>query len=319
MAPEPGGDAARLRALLREQFADEVEGVRPLARGTFSRGFAFAAGGREYVVRLSAAPHAAEAFAKDDYAWRHFASPALPIPRVVAIGRTADGHFAIGERVAGRTLDALPPAERRALLPAALDTLDAIARTDVRASRGYGPWDGAGRGRFATWRDFLAARGQIEDAGFGRDVPALGRHPAAEREVHEAGYRRMLQLAAHCPEEHALLHRDYNFANILTDGRRITGVIDWAQACYGDPLYDVAWLGWWTAGGPPSQRGARYDAALVHARYGAAPRYAERIACYECRLALDDLRFYAATGGRTQYEWTRNWLLALIAGETGGA
>jgi hygromycin-B 4-O-kinase len=93
-------------------------------------------------------------------------------------------------------------------------------------------------------------------------------------------------------------------------GRHVSGVIDWANAVYGDPLYDVARLiawsaqpDWWYDDGP----------ALLHARFGAATHYAERIACYRCHLGLDDLRFYAKTGNRPTYEFFRDQLLALVA------
>lgn len=313
--PDQEQDAARVRALLREQFAGEVEDMRPLAGGFFSRAYAFTTGGRAYVVRLNSAAHAAEGFAKDAYAWRHFAAPSLPIPRVVATGRTADGHFAISERAAGRTLAEHPPAERRALLPATLDTLDTIGRVDVRASRGYGAWGGDGDGRCARWRDFLTAVMDDQTEGYYRDWHALFRDSFLEREVYAAGYRRLLQLAAHVPEERALIHNDYQFENILADGGRITAVIDWANALYGDPLYDVAWLtwaagwpGWWLDDG----------AALLRARYGAAPGYAERIACYQCRIGLDDLRFHAKNGRRAEYDRARGLLLALLADDSGG-
>ena len=315
MSLKPEADAARVHALLHEQFAGEVADVLPLPGGAFSRAFAFTAGGLAYVIRLSSAPQAAESFAKDDYAWRHFASPVLPIPRVVATGPTAGGHYAISERVPGRTLEEISPGERRPLLPATLDTLDAIARADVSASRGYGDWGDDGNGRFASWRDYLAAIVENEAEGFYRDWHALFRDDALERGVYEVVYRRMLQLVVHCPEERALLHNDYWFENILADGGRVTGVIDWGNALYGDPLYDVArlawgsdWPGWWFDGG----------AAVLHARYGAAPRYAERIACYQCHIGLDDLRYYAKTGRRPFYEWARDKLLALVAGGSDG-
>jgi hygromycin-B 4-O-kinase len=316
MDVKPAVDAARVRDLLREQFADDADAVRPLAGGEFSRAFAFTAGGRAYVVRLNAAAHAAEGFAKDDYAWRRFASPALPIPRVVAIGRMADVSFAISERAAGRTLHEHSPAERRALLPATLDTLDAIGRADVRASRGYGDWGADGNGRFARWRDYLAAVIRDEAEGYYRDWHALFRDSFLEREVYEVVYRRLLRLAERCPEERALIHNDYWFENILADGQRVTGVIDWANALYGDPLYDIArlswgagWPGWWHADG----------AALLRARYGAAPGYDERLACYECHFGLDDLRFYAKTGRRAEYDWARDRLLARVADDPGSA
>ena len=308
MAVGPAGEAARVRALVREQFAGEVADLCPLAGGEFSRAFAFTVDDQAYVVRVSPFAHAAEAFAKDAYAGRHFASPALPIPRVVTIGRCADGHFAISERVAGRRLDELSPAERRALLPATLDTFAAIAQADVSASRGYGAWDADGHGRAASWHDFLAAIIENQTDGFYQDWHALFGTSFLERDVYEAVYRRMLQLAAYCPAERALLHCDYHFDNVLADGRRITGVIDWGNACYGDPLYDVAWLGWWFV-----KEGNLEAATLLRRRHAAAPHFAERIACYECHLGLDDLRFYARTGRRRQYDWTRDRLLARSA------
>lgn len=315
MVRRPEEDAARVRALVREQFGSEVADVRPLSGGEFSRAFAFTAAGRAYVVRVSAFAHAAEAFAKDDYAWRHFASPALPIPRVVTIGQSGDGHYAISERVVGGRLEALPRAARRALLPATLDTFDAIARADVRASRGYGSWDREGNGEVPSWHDFLVAAIENKTEGFYQNWHALFRDSFLERDVYETVYRRMLQLTEYCPEERALLHCDYHFDNVLTDGQRITGVIDWGNACYGDPLYDVAWLGrWWSI-----SQGDRDAAALLRARHGAAPYYDERVACYECHFGLDDLRFYAKTGRREQYERMRDRLLTLIVGDAGGA
>jgi hygromycin-B 4-O-kinase len=114
----------------------------------------------------------------------------------------------------------------------------------------------------------------------------------------------------HCPEERGLIHNDYWFMNILAEGERITGVIDWANALYGDPLYEVArlawgadWPGWWYADG----------AAVLRERYGAMPDYDVRIACYQYHLALEDLRFYAKTGRRAEYDWARGTLLARVA------
>jgi hygromycin-B 4-O-kinase len=307
MVSRPEGDAARVRALLREQLGAEVAHLRPLAGGEFSRAFAFDHDGRGYVARVSAFPHAAEAFAKDEYAGRHFASPALPIPRVVARGQSGDEHFAISERVAGRRLAELSAEERQAILPAALDTLDAIGRADVGAARGYGGWDASGQGRSPSWRGFLADVMENHADGFYKDWHALFRTSFLERPVYEALYRRMLDLLPYCPEERDLIHNDYHLDNVLTDGRRVTGVIDWGNACYGDRLYDAAWVGW------VFRKDADLDAATpLQERHGTAPRFAERVACYQCRIGLDDLRFFARTGRREQYEWARDRLVAMV-------
>lgn len=118
----------------------------------------------------------------------------------------------------------------------------------------------------------------------------------------------MLALAVHCPDARHLLHGDLRFDNLLSDGARITGAINWGNVFYGDPLYDAAWLGRVNSLGeqfvPP---------ALLEACYGTRPRYRERVACYELALGLDDLRFYAKTGRRAQYDAIRARLLPHLA------
>jgi aminoglycoside phosphotransferase (APT) family kinase protein len=41
-------------------------------------------------------------------------------------------------------------------------------------------------------------------------------------------------------DEMALLHLDYHPLNVLTDGKQITGIVDWANAHAGDPRADAA-------------------------------------------------------------------------------
>ncbi|GCE07442.1 phosphotransferase family protein [Dictyobacter aurantiacus] len=48
------------------------------------------------------------------------------------------------------------------------------------------------------------------------------------------------RLRALSQGKQALLHLDYHLLNVLTDGRRITGVVDWANARAGDPRADAA-------------------------------------------------------------------------------
>ena len=302
-------DDPGLRSVLREHFGDGVEAVEPLVGGFFSRAYAVSAGGREYVVRLNAAAHAAESFAKDDYAWRHFASADLPIPHIVAIGETDAEYYAISERVAGRTLMDCSEAELRAALPALLDALEALAGADTSGSTGYGDWDGEGNARFGSWQEFLADIIENHPKGYFKDWHRFLRNGFIERDVFETVYGRMLQLAEGCPDMRALVHNDYQFENVIVDGEKITGVIDWANALYGDPLYDVAWLGWISI-----HPGWWYEDGIeiLHERFGTAPGYDTRVTCYELHIGLDHLRFYATTGRREDYEFCRDWLLAKI-------
>ena len=199
------------------------------------------------------------------------------------------------------------------MLPSLLARLDSIQRVETHDTTGYGDWAPDGHGRFPSWRAYLVRVIENDAEGYYRDWHVLFRESFLERDLYEAVYRRMLRLAAHCPEERALIHNDYWFMNLLGDGKRITGVIDWANSLYGDPVYEIARLawggeypGWWYPDG----------ASILHTRYGAMPGYAERIACYQCHIALDDLRFYAKTGRREEYDWSRARLLAIVERES---
>lgn len=84
--------------------------------------------------------------------------------------------------------------------------------------------------------------GEIQARVHGIDLPSALRSDAG-RWISWAGdeeqelQARMRSLAA--PEQ-ALLHLDYHPLNVMTDGERITGVLDWANARVGDRRADIA-------------------------------------------------------------------------------
>ncbi|CAN5507395.1 N/A [soil metagenome] len=313
MTSEDSRDDAALRALLREHF-DDVGEVQTLTGGLFSRAYAFPARGREYVVRINTEAHAAESFAKDDYAWRQFASPLLPIPRIAAIGEMGDLHYAVSERVAGRSLMECSEVERRAALPALLDALEALGEADTSASRGYGDWSGDGNGKFGSWQEYLADVIENHAEGYYQDWHRFFHDSFMERDVYETVYKQMLRLSERCPNMRSLIHNDYQFENVLVDHGGITGVIDWANALYGDPLYDVAWLGWISI-----HPGWWFDdgVGILRERFGSAHDFDTRIACYELHIGLDHLRFYARNDRYEDYQLCRDWLLSKIDGDSG--
>jgi len=48
------------------------------------------------------------------------------------------------------------------------------------------------------------------------------------------------RLRETAPREDSLVHLDYHLLNVMTDGERITGVLDWTNARAGDPRADYA-------------------------------------------------------------------------------
>lgn len=98
--------------------------------------------------------------------------------------------------------------------------------------------------RLHPWRLWRLGRafGQMQAAIHTVPVPAhLLRQPDVwitwQKAAEPALQERLRQLASAPP---ALLHLDYHPNNVLTDGKHITGVVDWVNAHAGDPRADLA-------------------------------------------------------------------------------
>jgi hypothetical protein len=119
-------------------------------------------------------------------------------------------------------------------------------------------------------------------------------------------YEAMLGLCAEGSTERVLLHGDLGFTNLLADERGITAVLDWANAMYGDPLYDLAWLSYWPS--PVDWLG------LWRARPGAAwdATVERRVLCAWCYITLIAMRFFALVG-QPHGPWARDHMLGHLA------
>jgi hygromycin-B 4-O-kinase len=284
---------ARAEAFLRRRFGVGVRAVPVARQGEWSRAYAFERNARQYVVRFSALD---EDFRKDRLAAR-FASPALPIPAIVEHGETDAGYYAMSERVPGGFLDDLDEGGMRAMLPSLFAALDAMREADLAGTTGYGIWGAAGNAPHSSWRAALL--------DVARDRPGVRIHGWRERLAaspvgsgpFDEAYERLRVLSECCPEERHLIHSDLLNFNVLVEEERISGVIDWGCAMWGDFLYDVAWFAFW-APWYPSWRGIDFaaEAERLYAAIGLnVPNFVERLACYQIHIGLDGMAYQAFT------------------------
>src|SRR5215218_10336401 len=96
----------------------------PVGGGQIAQTYAFAVGDEDYVIRFNR-DNMMVNFEKEAYVYAHFASPRVPIPPVVKVGRLETLHYIITRKMPGRPLTALPLDENSPLIPALIDTLDA--------------------------------------------------------------------------------------------------------------------------------------------------------------------------------------------------
>ncbi|HLI50610.1 MAG TPA: phosphotransferase, partial [Thermomicrobiaceae bacterium] len=225
---------------LERRFATEITSVTPIGFGAWSQAFRFDRDGRSWVIRWSEMP---DNFARDAFAVR-FVDYGLPVPPVTDVGHDERGYFAIAPFVEGGDFELLPAEPLERLLPSLLETFRALRRVDLDrlGTSGYGIWDGSGDGLYPSWRTFLLDDKDDSPGslirGWRANLIASPLGTAAYDDLRQ----RFTPLVEQCPNERRLVHSDLINHNVLAAGDRITAVLDWGSALYGDPLWDIAWL-----------------------------------------------------------------------------
>jgi hygromycin-B 4-O-kinase len=291
------------------RFGSEVEGVARVGQGEWSIAYAFRRGGDDYVVRFGA--HR-EDFAKDRLAGR-YSAPDLPIPPVTEIGEAFGGFYAVAERAFGGYLDDLDGPKVRELLPALFAASDAARRVNLSATAGYGIWDAEGTAPHPSWRaallDVASDRAGERTHGW-RDH--LAASPVGTRPFDEA-FEYLDSLVDYCPEDRHLVHSDLLNYNVLVADGRISAVIDWGSAMYGDFLYDLAWFAYWTPW-YPAWFGVdfRNEAAKHYESIGLQiPYFGERFRCYQIHIGLSGIAYRAFRGDWSEVEIRTKRTLAI--------
>lgn len=298
-----------VREVLQTDGDGDVTDLEPILGGQISQTFSFRRRSRDLIIRF-ATRRGRTGFSKEAYVAGRFGSPKLPMARILRIGTHRNLCFAISERVRGQTMRALSPGDRAAVLPALVEIVHALRRADVAPETGFGLFDHEGRGFSSCWSDHLTGiRHEEEPTDFYGRWHALFEQTFLERDLFERIYGTMRGLLVHCPEERSLVHGNLGYGNILVAEGRITAVIDWADARYGDFLYDIAGLDFWHRDDGHAERFRRSCAEKMIP----IPRYPERIAAYQCAIALDALRFFARTNQRSSYDWVRSEIMGRLA------
>ncbi len=155
------------------------------------------------------------------------------------------------------------------------------------------------RGQFSSWPEYLRA---IHNPKFSYELADLA-GTFFEPDLYAATVAAMERDFRYLPTHKWLMHGDYGYNNLVSDGETITGVLDWAEARLGDYLYDIANLDYWSDedGIPYASLWQEYRAQT---KRGPEPHFAERMRCYTLSGAAHDLRTSAY---RNDYE---DYLLA---------
>lgn len=287
--------AAETAAFLEQRFATAITAVAPIGAGAWSQAFHFARDGRDWVIRWSDLP---DNFARDVFATR-FAADGLPIPPITDFGHDELGYFAIAPFVEGSDFELLPADRLSDLLPSLLDVFRALRRVDLDrlGTSGHGIWDGSGDGLFPSWQAFLLNDKDDTPGSLIRGWRAKLASSPLGTGAYDELWRIFTPLVARCPNERRLVHSDLINHNVLAAGDRITAVLDWGSAIYGDPLWDIAWLAFYELWYPAfSQIGLiqRLLDDFVNDPIANPEDIEGRLLCYQLAIGIDSTAYNAS-------------------------
>lgn len=298
-------DATRF---LRERFGSDR--VEPLRQGLWSSAYRFRRGGDDLVIRFGSIR---DDFDKDAFI-STIAPSDLPVPRIIEIGEALGGYYAVSRYAPGRHLDGLGAEELLRVLPSLFAALNAVREADLSGTTGYGGWDKNGIGEAASWREVLLDVASEDPAREPRWRERLATASADASRAFDAGSARIRELLVHCPEERYLVHQDLLHWNVLVDDDRVTALLDWGSSIYGDFVYDVAWLTFWSPW-YPAWHGVDFarEARAQYERTGLlVPHFEERLRCYELRIGVGSLNWYASRGDAVNLDLAARRIVGLL-------
>jgi hygromycin-B 4-O-kinase len=306
MTVKPTIDKAEVIAFLDQFFDVPICELAPLGTGHIALVFSFQAGDEEFVIRF-VENKMAHTLKKQAAVSKLLVGTDIPLPPILHQGAFGEFHFAIAPKAAGQPLDELAAEQYEQVLPEIIAVLDKIHQVDVSGTEGYGFFDETAVGALPRWQDFLLRVADEEEGGFYGRWHHLFEDSFLERPLFDKLYAEMQQLFDYLPAERFLVHGDYGFNNVLAEGGRVTAVLDWANAKYGDFLFDVASL---TASSKVDY--VAHFQAYYEVQHRVVPHYLERIRCYQCYGSLDGLRFFAKTGNFDGYQWIKRGIVTQL-------
>jgi hygromycin-B 4-O-kinase len=296
-------DTLLVKSFLQSHLHWKVSNVAQLGAGMFSQAFLFELDQKEFVIRLN---RYCQDFQKDIFAYEHF-FPKLPIPKITEQGRfNQDYYFAIAERCIGNTLNVLEEKTIQNLVPNLFEIWYALQSFDASQYSGWGLTNTVGDGCFASWEGYLLS---FYNQKFTFTWEQLFDRTCMEQAVYETYFPLMQQHLSICLTNKHWVHGDFGFDNVMSCGKRITGVLDWAESRLGDPVYDIAYLEFWSKNILYQKLWQKWS----ESRKLSICNFEARMQCYMTHIGLGSLAIAAIRDDIEDYHQIKSRMQTVIA------
>lgn len=305
---KPTVEISEVKAVLRKHFNSDVTAITPLEGGNISTVFSFTFFDKEYIIKFC---DLARSFETEKFISNLLSSQGIPFARCVELGNFKSLNYLISEKIAGQILNRFSFEQQQRMLPEVIQILTRMNQVKSETTKGYGTINSSGDGTYHSWREhIIATYAEEQEDSFWEGWHSLFKTSCLEKDVFDECYNRLLAYSTYNEPYRFFIHGDFHQYNILSDGQRITGVID-SNGKYGDFFIDLATLDWHI------KTHLKLDAVQIYQDYQqemgiTIPNFEERLMGAKYYNGLIGLRFYAKMGWNDAYYELRDELLSLI-------
>ncbi|KRG14871.1 aminoglycoside phosphotransferase family protein [Lederbergia galactosidilytica] len=291
---------------LTDLFKEQVTNVTAIEMGELSRVFSFNHQQNEYVIHFKRDRYS---FDKAKYMFETYSSAALPIPKLIEIGSLSGMYYAISEKALGQPISKWDEENKvDSILNQLADHFTYMSQIPIDPNIGFGTLTEKGIASQKSWQEALMHFFDPAQLGFHHNWTNLYTISFLEKTLFTEGFNTMMSLAEYSPVEPHLVHGDFHLGNMLSDGQKVTGIVDWEMAMYGDFMFDLAGLHFWA---PHLEFPQRVRKSWIESGKN-IPYFEERLRCYLLLKGIDGLRFYAKKDDKGAYNYMRNRVIALL-------
>lgn len=204
--------------------------------GEFSQAFFLDVNDLNLILRLNS--HTNLGFQKEQIV--NLEDQNIPTPKIHEIGNFDEKtYYCMSEMIEGKALRDVSDQENIATFPDLFLHMNKIHLSTIDG-QGYGKWDANKLGKYSSWEEQM-----IEYMELDSWVTLSEKCKFLQIDVLESLKNEFYTLNKFLKNYSYFLHGDFGRSNILVKNRKITGIIDWSEAMFGDFLWDLAWLSFW--------------------------------------------------------------------------
>lgn len=284
--------AKETEQFLAGKYSVDVSEVRSLGEGAWSYAFTFVVKDVKNVIRWGNVP---DNFQRDSFA-HTFNSDSLPVPPITDMGQVNNRFFAISPFVSGNFLETLSPNDLEIASESVIKVFRALRSVDMSTSTGFGFWNKDGKAIHSSWKSFLVDDRNESEGSLNHGWREILEASDMGMDSYNKLWSKFQNLIDYCPEVRGVVHSDFVNRNVLVAKGKISAILDWGSAFFGDPLYEIAWIKFCEPWFPASKDMHLVPRLIEDFKNDAnsdTSNIEQRLLCYQLRIGADAIAYNA--------------------------